>query len=44
MNAETIKELMDRYNEAKAMWIATLGDKFNEAVFHAWFTKQVIGK
>jgi hypothetical protein len=44
MNAATIKEMMDRYNEAKAMWISKLGSKFDEAAFHAWFTEQVIGK
>ena len=40
---EAIAELMNKYNEARAMWIEKMGDKFNENEFHAWFTKQVKG-
>lgn len=39
--AETVREIMARYNEAKARAIANLGEKFDEAEFHAWFTQQV---
>jgi len=41
--ADTIRELMTRYNEARAMWIEKLGAEFDEAKFHDWFTKQVTG-
>ena len=40
----TIRELMTRYNEARAQWIEAKGENFNEAEFHAWFTKQVKGE
>ena len=41
--AEAIAEMMTKYNEARAMWIEKMGDKFYENEFHAWFTKQVMG-
>lgn len=40
--AEAIKELMDAYNAARTEWRAKLGDDFDEAAFHAWFTEQVM--
>lgn len=40
---EAIAELMTKYNEARAMWIEKMGNKFSEEEFHAWFTKQVMG-
>ena len=39
--AEAIAELMNRYNEYRAKWIAAFG---NDNGFDAWFTAQVIGK
>lgn len=39
--ADTIREIMNRYNEARANWTEKKGEDFNEAEFHAWFTKQV---
>jgi hypothetical protein len=41
---EAIAELMNQYNTARAEWIAKLGDLFDEAEFHAWFTQQVTEK
>jgi hypothetical protein len=41
---EAIAELMNQYNAARAAWVAKLGDLFDEADFHAWFTRQVTGK
>ena len=37
--AKTIKELMEKYNEYRAKWIAQNG---NDEGFNAWFTGQVI--
>jgi hypothetical protein len=34
--------MMSRYNEARAKWIDAKGETFDEAEFHAWFTKQVV--
>ena len=42
-NVDTIREIMNRYNEARAMWIKKKGEDFNEDEFHAWFTTQVKG-
>jgi hypothetical protein len=41
---EAIAELMNQYNAARAAWVAKLCDLFDEADFHAWFTRQVTGK
>ena len=42
--AEALKELMDAYNKARSEWLSRLGPAFDEGAFHAWFTKQVIGR
>ena len=39
-NAEAIRELMARYNEYRAAWIAEHG---NDNGFNEWFTSQVTG-
>lgn len=41
MTTETIKELMTKYDEARAKWIETYG---TEAGFAEWFTAQVLGE
>jgi hypothetical protein len=38
---DAMREIMNRYNEARAIWIEKKGKDFNENEFHAWFTKQV---
>ena len=38
MDAQIIRELMDRYNEYREKWIATFG---NDEGFDPWFTDQV---
>ena len=38
--AETIRELMNKFNEYRAKWVATYG---NDNGFNDWFTKQVLG-
>lgn len=40
MTANTIKELMDRYNEYRAKWVGFHG---TDEGFHTWFTAQVRG-
>ena len=39
--AEIVKEVIERYVEAKAKWIEKFGTDYG---FHAWFTEQVTGK
>ena len=39
--AAAIAELMANYNEARSRAVAALGNRFEEAQFHAWFTAQV---
>lgn len=39
--ADTFRELMNRYDEKRAEWIARFG---SDAGFDAWFTKQAIGR
>lgn len=36
--AEAIKELMEKYDEARAAWLARFGSDFG---FNDWFTQQV---
>jgi hypothetical protein len=40
---EALRELMNRYNEARARWIKEKGENFDEAEFHAWFSEQATG-
>jgi len=39
MNANIIREMMNKYNEAKIKWMAKYGTEFG---FDAWYTNQVI--
>ena len=39
-DAQTIAELMNKYDASRAKWIAQFG---NAGGFDAWFTKQVMG-
>lgn len=41
IDTKLFKELMERYNEYRAKWIAAFG---NADGFDAWFTKQVCNK
>lgn len=41
LSADTFRELMNRYDEKRAEWIARFG---SDAGFDAWFTKQAIGR
>lgn len=43
-NANTLSEIMARYNESRTAWIKKKGGNFNEDEFHEWFTKQVYGE
>ena len=40
---EMIREIINRYNEARAMWIEKNGEDFKEDEFHEWLAKQVKG-
>ena len=41
--AESIAEMMEKYNKARQEWQDKLGIKFDEDIFHAWFTNQITG-
>lgn len=38
-----LAELMRGYDDSRARWVEIYGEQFDEAVFHAWFTRQVAG-
>lgn len=38
-----LAELMRVYEDSRARWVEIFGEQFDEAAFHAWFTRQVAG-